>query len=801
MRIWVVCVFICFAASGGETRPSYDFSSDSKSLTVHESASSSLSFSLTPSSVMAPGLAARYPELLTFSGQSAQTRGAFVVRNGEVSGFYLSQGKLIGVGRSHVSSKQASGDKGKWTETLLRPGGVKPVAAMGKASSSPRLLRLALSATAEYSQYHGGTKSLVLAEMINLVNGLNLIFWRDLGVRFQLVDNTDALIFLDANSDPYNGELNAMLSVNQSVTDNVIGSDNYDIGHLLARHGGGIANIAVACNPVFKASGVSGLYQPEGQVFLVDILAHELGHMLAAEHSFNSQQASCGGNRIGVSAVEAGSGASIMSYAGLCGSANLQALASPYFHAHSLKQMSGYLNAYTANQCGQEIQTSNQPPVVDAGKDGIVPANTAILLQGQASDPDGDSLSYSWEQLDVGSATTNLADYWDDGTRTLYRPLEPLSQNWRALPSLSSLANDRVQAPHQIWHSNIRRLNFALVVRDGKGALVRDDMAIQVVGDAQGFSFSSSDLQAFYRGGETALIRWQVGDTATAPFHCAKVSLWLYDDSLQPIIALANGVANSGELGLSIPNMNLAKGYMMLRCDSQPFFALSAAFSIGSNGLIPWIRGQNLVVTQEDQPYSVQMADLNIDWPQGSHSQGYHLNVLENPGYQVRGTEVVPEKDFFGELAVRVQIQDGVSFSNIYVLNLEVMPVDDAPVANDDSFELPKNLSAHILSVLENDEDPDGDPLTLERVEPGANSASVSIENQVIVYQAAAGASQDSLVYWVSDGQHSVSARVNVTLGEAAAKGEDKGSSGGAQLWLLVLSLLIASARSRIAGR
>jgi hypothetical protein len=55
------------------------------------------------------------------------------------------------------------------------------------------------------------------------------------------------------------------------------------------------------------------------------------------------------------------------------------------------------------------METSNQPPIADAGADQIEPAGTIIFLNGSnSSDPDGDSLSYAWTQ--VGGPNVTLDD-------------------------------------------------------------------------------------------------------------------------------------------------------------------------------------------------------------------------------------------------------------------------------------------------------------------------------------------------------------------------------------------------------
>ena len=186
-----------------------------------------------------------------------------------------------------------------------------------------RTFRLALAATAEYTQYHAnaagvgaGTdaerRAAALAAMTVTMTRVNGIFERELGITMELVPN-ESIIFLNSNTDGLsNNDGGSLINEIQSVIDANIGHANYDIGHVFSTGGGGIAQLNSPCT-FSKARGVTGLPNPVGDPFDVDFVAHEMGHQYGATHTFNN---SCGGNRSGITAVEPGSGTTIMSYAG-----------------------------------------------------------------------------------------------------------------------------------------------------------------------------------------------------------------------------------------------------------------------------------------------------------------------------------------------------------------------------------------------------------------------------------------------------------------------------------------------------
>src|SRR5690606_16888140 len=124
-----------------------------------------------------------------------------------------------------------------------------------------------------------------LAAVVTTFNRVTGIYEKDLSVSFQLVANNNLLIYTNPATDPYTNTSND-LGANQTNINLVIGSANYDVGHLVGTGGGGVAYLGVICTSN-KAGGLTGSSQPVGDAFDVDYVAHELGHQFGGNHTFN----------------------------------------------------------------------------------------------------------------------------------------------------------------------------------------------------------------------------------------------------------------------------------------------------------------------------------------------------------------------------------------------------------------------------------------------------------------------------------------------------------------------------------
>lgn len=539
------------------------------------------SFRIVETPMMEAELAAKYSEIKTFTGVSVENPSNSVKMDIGPFGFHAmvlsTEGRYFIDPVSNYTQTQYMSyyrrDVPTWANTFtcsvvadeqfMEETKNRLVAYYQRNSSAAevqmRNYRLALACTVEYSAASTGlsnpTKAQVLAKMVTSMNRVNGVYEKDVAVHMNLVAKNDTLIFLPGSSDPYtNNNGGTMLAENVTTVNARIGLANYDIGHVFSTGGGGIAGLGVICT-TSKARGVTGSPSPVGDAFDIDYVAHEMGHQFAGNHTFNSVTGSCaGGNRNGNTAWEPGSGTTIMAYAGICGADDIQPNSDPYFHSGSLDEINAFINSGSGNNCPVKVPSGNNPPVVDAGPNYTIPISTPFTLTGSATDPDGDVLTYSWEQMDLGPSG---APGTTTGNSPLFRFFNPKAEPVRTFPKLNDILTN-VPVKGERLPNYARNMKFRLTARDNKlagGATGKDEMTITVSAAAGPFTISSSNtVDTMYVGSEE-LITWNVANTNTTPVNCSLVRILLSTDAGQNFnIVLKDSTANDGSETILVPN-------------------------------------------------------------------------------------------------------------------------------------------------------------------------------------------------------------------------------------------------------
>ncbi len=580
-------------------------------------------FHVWESSLMEPGLAAKFPEMRTFAGQGIDDPYATI--RFDYSPYFGFHAQILSAANGRVFiDPYARYDVNNYisyytkdnphnknfkceTEGIEGLNRSEVVAAGPCRGTQLYTYRLALACTGEYAVAVAGvnpTVPTVAAAMLTSVNRVSGVFEKETAIRMVLVANNDLLIYLDGATDPYsNNSGGAMLSQNQTNVDNVIGAANYDVGHVFSTGGGGIAGLGVICLGGQKARGVTGSSSPIGDDFDIDYVAHELGHQFSGNHTFNSSTGSCGGgNRNASTAYEVGAGTTIMSYAGICGSDNTQPHSDPFFHAVSFDEI-GINAAGSGNSCAVITSNGNILPVITAmNNNGVsIPIRTPFTLTSSATDANGDALTYCWEEWDLGTAGA-----WNSGansaTAPLFKSRPPKTTGSRTFPDMSVILAGYPNNPTstmgglkgETLPAVPRAMKFRLTVRDnraGGGGVVTGGegcqtgftipFQINVVGSTP-FTLSAPNGGEVFTGGTAQTVTWDVAGTDVAPINTSNVRLTLSTDGgLTYPIELIASTPNDGTQLVTLPCLNTSTARIRVEAVGNIFFDISNAnFSI-----------------------------------------------------------------------------------------------------------------------------------------------------------------------------------------------------------------------------
>lgn len=460
---------------------------------------------------------------------------------------------------------------------------VSNLVAMKEAAKSSNkqfhTLRLAVSVTGEYTNYFGGVDKAL--EQINAtLTRVNGVFEQEFNLHVNMV-NAPALIFTDASTDPYstasrmckwNYELMNVLHGGQyGITD-----ADYDIGHLFGASGGGGNAGCIGCigsNDVsyeaisatdpdgcgyafnspnnYKGSAFTspGDNKPFGDNFDIDYVAHELGHQLGDSHTYSFYE------QFKNTEVEPGSGSTIMGYAGITGDAtDLQEHSDPYFHSVSIDQVQTNL---VNKKVSVVTPIQNNTPIVTAMPTTYtIPKGTAFVLTAEATDPDGDALTYAWEQVDAsklgdGVTKTNIGS---TASGASFRSWPPTSSPTRYFPKLSTVLGGSLKniSDFEAVSTVARTTNFRVTVRDNKvGGQAQTAHATQkvVVGTANAFTVNTPSGKA----GEEMSIKWVVSGTNVAPYNVANVKIDYTADNGTTWTTLTESTPNNGSALVTFP--------------------------------------------------------------------------------------------------------------------------------------------------------------------------------------------------------------------------------------------------------
>ena len=345
-------------------------------------------FSVVETSVMEPALAARHPELKTYAGNGITNPFETIRLDVTPLGLHASVRRLnddliwyvdpayLGRGTSaHISylvDDLPKHDQG-FDERFDPPANyVAPPVRAPRAGETviQRTYRMAFVTTPSYATFFGTGN--VLATKVTQINRTNHLYSDDMAISFVLVDGTEKLnLDTQAKATGANGPCGAnacfataeisscggnAIDRNNFVAGQIIGADKFDIGHLGSGAGsGGVAYLGVIGGKL-KAGGCTALNTPTGDFYTIDFFAHEVGHQVGGNHTFDGNSGSCAApNRNADTSVEPGSGSSVMAYAGICLSDDLQPHSDPYFSQRTIDEFSAVTTAAPTTLAEQQI--------------------------------------------------------------------------------------------------------------------------------------------------------------------------------------------------------------------------------------------------------------------------------------------------------------------------------------------------------------------------------------------------------------------------------------------------------------
>ncbi len=498
-------------------------------------------------------------------------------------------------------------------ERNSRPVGPSPGFISSLTSQSPtlrperRTFRIAITATTGFTKRFKdrikgpisdeAIRDSALVSIVQTINQVQALYERELGIRFQFVPRQRELIFVSADPFSSTSVSSALLAQNQIVLDRTLTPAGYDIGHVFTGSGGGQGEFASVCDDARKAQGATAIEALTPKVFAIDYVAHEIGHQFDARHTFNSAGggACTESSRSAADAFEPGSGSTVMGYAGICKGSDVETESGSYFHTSSLTRISAHLQRTT---CGTRAAVQNRTPTVQAMSGWRIPANTPFALSATASDPDGDRLSYTWEEYYQRPDWAPHAAPPDAAAagqiRPSFRSYPPSRDSVRVFPRMQDLTKGTASRFEQLPEIDRRSgaeppLSFRVTARDGRGAFSTADVEVEVIANLDGepvgpFRVTRPRRDHRVQRGEAIDVRWDPAATNLAPIACMDVRITL-DPNLSGSFAetLSERTPNDGQERVTIPRLPVVGGpsaRIKVECVGNIFFNISPSFDL-----------------------------------------------------------------------------------------------------------------------------------------------------------------------------------------------------------------------------
>ncbi|TCO57361.1 M12 family metallo-peptidase [Actinocrispum wychmicini] len=280
------------------------------------------------------------------------------------------------------------------------------------------------------------------------------------------------------------------------------------------------------------------------------------------------------------------------------------------------------------NGGNQVTDTTNHAPVVTVPSAFTIPVRTPFSLSGSATDADGDSLTYLWEQNDRGAAAgtalvsntktagplfrqfgtaavvsaTDTLKYYSPGENTIngdttrvfpdYPQIAVNNTNAKtgtcpaappvpaAVPAdLLDCYSEFLPTPDWVGFDASRTMHFRLTARDGRpggGGIGSADTALTLAPSAGPFLVTSQGTSSAYTGGSTQTVTWDVAGTADAPVGVSAVKIsFSTDGGLTYPYVLSESTPNNGTATVTVPDVATTHGRIKVEAVGNVFFDLN----------------------------------------------------------------------------------------------------------------------------------------------------------------------------------------------------------------------------------
>jgi trimeric autotransporter adhesin len=299
----------------------------------------------------------------------------------------------------------------------------------------------------------------------------------------------------------------------------------------------------------------------------------------------------------------------------------------------------GYVNdiargGITSRQGGTVTATGNSAPVVTTAAGFTIPLRTPFALTGSATDADGDTVTYLWEQTDRGAASGTSLVTQSKADGPLFRQFSkravfdasiynPPGQNMattnptRVFPDLEQVLANNTNAqtgscanytsgtpsaaaidclseslPTAAYvgfagiNASPARLNFRLTARDGRGGVGSAETVLTLASAAGPFLLTAPTTAVTLDGATRTTVSWAVAGTDVAPVSTANVRITLSADggATWPFV-LAASTPNDGSQAVTLPNVATTQARVRVEAIGNVFFDVSKAnFAIRLTG-------------------------------------------------------------------------------------------------------------------------------------------------------------------------------------------------------------------------